>query len=252
MKATSDLSENTIVGRLLRLPLDAVPASATVRVVSGPLRGAHWVRGAGIHKCWLGVYERTKAKAFAQWVQRGHVVFDVGANVGFYTLLAARRSGPTGRIAAFEPLPRNVGYLRRHVGLNRLENVEVVEAAVADTPGVMRFGTSRNFLEGHLDAGGELTVATITLDSFVADGFPLPDIVKIDVEGAERRVLHGARDVLAAAQPVIFLATHDDQVHGECCAFLEQHDYSVRSLDADDLSVARELIAVPPDKSGGR
>ena len=77
--------------------------------------------------------ERAKLKQFVRRLRRGKAVWDVGANVGLYTLPSARAVGPTGRVYAFEPMPRNLGLLRRHLAMNRLSNVEIYDVAVGDT-----------------------------------------------------------------------------------------------------------------------
>lgn len=238
--------QDTFVGSLLRLPLRAIPASARVRVLAGPLRGAVWIRGAATHKCWLGVYEHKKAKTFAGHVNPGDAVFDIGANVGFYTVLAAKRVGTHGDVTAFEPLPRNIDFLRQHVDLNNLTNVTVVQAAVAESDGTNRFSTFEGFLEGHLVDEGGIEVETVSLDAFVESGTGRsPDVMKIDVEGAELEVLKGASDVLASARPIIFLATHGDDVHRACCSFLSDFGYSLTPLDTETIASAREVLAVP-------
>lgn len=237
---------DTLAGRLVRLPLRAIPADACVRVLAGPLRGATWIRGAATHKCWLGAYEHKKAKTFAEHVSSADVVFDIGANVGFYTLLAARRVGPRGEVTAFEPLPRNIDFLRQHVELNNLENVTVVQAAVAESEGTSRFSTQEGFLEGHLVDKGGMEVEMVSIDAFVnSRNARSPNVMKIDVEGAELQVLKGAYGVLASARPIIFLATHGDDVHRDCCSFLSDFGYSLTPLDGETIAHAREVLAVP-------
>ncbi|HWZ58637.1 MAG TPA: FkbM family methyltransferase, partial [Gemmatimonadaceae bacterium] len=121
------------------MPLRVVPRERPVPILGGPLRGWRWIPAAASHGCWLGTFERAEQDVFARTVRPGDVVYDLGANVGFYTLLAARLAGPTGRVVAFEPVPRNLGYLRRHIALNQCENVTVVAAAVSDRSGTARF-----------------------------------------------------------------------------------------------------------------
>lgn len=239
-------SPDTLAGKLLRLPLRTIPASARVRVLAGPLRGAIWIRGAATHKCWLGIYEHKKAKAFAEHVSPGDAVFDIGANVGFYTVLAARRAGPRGDVTAFEPVPRNIDHLRRHVDLNNLRNVKVVQAAVAESQGTRRFSTFEGPFEGHLDDQGGIEVETVSVDAVLdrGDGRP-PNVMKIDVEGAELQVLKGATDVLASGRPVIFLATHGEDVHRACCSFLRDFGYSLTPLDGETIGGAHEILAIP-------
>ena len=90
----SEISNRSVAGRLLRLPLALIPPALAMPVLQGPLRGYRWIVGSSNHGCWLGSYEYAKQRLFAQMVRSGDVVFDVGANVGFYTLLAACRVGP--------------------------------------------------------------------------------------------------------------------------------------------------------------
>ncbi|HEV8435127.1 MAG TPA: FkbM family methyltransferase, partial [Thermoanaerobaculia bacterium] len=115
----------TFIGRLLRLPLRLVPNGRVVRIKSGPLRGWRWITGSAPHGCWLGTYERDSQRAFMDNVHEGDVVYDIGANAGFFTLLASTLAGPRGLVFAFEPLPRNVALLERHVSLNGCENVRI-------------------------------------------------------------------------------------------------------------------------------
>ncbi len=99
-----------IARSVIRAPLSLVPRGAVVPVLTGPMKGARWVVGAGTNGCWLGTYEpRTR-----HWLQavlgRGRVFFDIGANVGFFTLLASRIVGEEGAVVAFEPLPATQEY----------------------------------------------------------------------------------------------------------------------------------------------
>src|SRR5687768_7123297 len=117
-----NLSSRTLVGKLLRLPLRLIPGSAVVPVLKGPLRGARWVVGSMPHGAWLGTIELHMLRDLAGRLRAGMTVYDLGANVGLYTLAAARAVGAEGRVYAFEPLPRNVSYLKRHLALNKLTN----------------------------------------------------------------------------------------------------------------------------------
>ena len=129
----------TFLGRMLRLPLSLVPKTAVVPILQGPLKGKRWIVGSGIHRLWLGSYEPSKMAVAAELTSTGAIVFDIGANVGIYTLLFSARAGQSGRVVAFEPSPRNVAYLKQHLTLNDASNVEVVEAAVSDAVGRSSF-----------------------------------------------------------------------------------------------------------------
>lgn len=241
-------------GKLLRLPLRLLPRRMRMPILQGRLRGKRWIVGASNHGCWLGSYEFDKQHLFEQTVAPGSVVFDLGGHVGFYTLLAAELVGPTGRVFVFEPLPRNLAYLREHLRLNRVENVTVLEAAVSDRRGVVSFDEGPNSSMGNIVAGtGSLQVSAVVLDELVAAGeLPKPHYMKIDIEGAEARALAGARALLEAARPTIFLATHGSEVHRECCALLGSLGYDLRPIDGEPLDRSSEVLAVPRTSSGVR
>jgi FkbM family methyltransferase len=203
-----------------------------------------WIAGSSNHGCWLGSYEHRKRKAFERWVAKGGVVFDIGANAGFYTLLASVLVGPHGKVFAFEPAPLNLRYLKQHLRINGIKNVSVVEAAVADCGGVAHFDAGPNPATGHLAADGSLSVKTVTLDEMVRTGeLPPPNYIKIDVEGAEVNVLLGAKSVLTALHPTIFLATHSKQLHRTCCELLRSLGYSLEPISGQAVGQTDEVLA---------
>lgn len=221
----------TLLDKVLRLPLSLIPRNTEVRILRGPMRGQKWVVGAASHACWTGSYEVDALRAFADAILPGAVVYDVGANVGVYSLLASSRVGAAGRVYAFEPMERNLGYLHRHLRLNRTQNCFVLEAAVSDTDGTRRFSTADwDYSMGRLAQEGEIVVASITLDSCVygEKRLPPPNLIKIDVEGAEMEVLAGASRMLAEFHPRVFLEVHGTELHADCRAFLLERGYCVK------------------------
>lgn len=233
---------STLTGRLLRLPLRLLPGTAVVRVCSGALRGARWIVGSSTHGCWLGTYEADKQRAFAAHLHPGLTVYDVGANVGFYSLIASRVGGA---VVAFEPVPRNLNFLRRHLELNGAANARVVAAAVGAANGTVHFDFGAHPSCGRVACSGNLEVAMVSLDQLLAEGsVPEPDLIKIDVEGAEADVLAGAERLLRRRHPTIFLATHGQAVHDRCVAILTDHGYELRPLDRLPLERSDELLAV--------
>lgn len=186
------------VGWAARLPLRLIPDGARLRILSGRLRGKAWVASAATHGAWLGIYEAETQEALCRHVRPGDVVYDIGANAGFFTLLASVLVGENGQVVAFEPLPQNIGFLRRHLVLNGVENVQVMEAAVADVPGIASFTCQGDAAQGALsetDTG--LRVQVVTLDALVRDEIIRPPcVMKMDIEGAESRALAGADEVL--------------------------------------------------------
>jgi FkbM family methyltransferase len=222
-KSKMDLSripKNSFLGRLLRLPLGFLPGKTIVPILQGELRGYRWIVGSGVHGYWLGSYEWDKQQFFCEVVREGQVVFDIGANVGFYTLLASCLVGPRGKVFAFEPLPENVRYLERHLELNECGNAEVLSLAMSDRCGFASFSLSGNRFVGCLDEQGELKVRVSSVDALVLEArLPFPDVMKIDVEGEELRVLRGASRTIERCQPLVLLATHNDHVHSLCVDF---------------------------------
>jgi len=235
----SGMSDKSIMGKVVRLPLRLIPPKTVMPILQGKLKGLKWIAGSSNHGCWLGSYEHAKQKTFEKAVTMGSVVYDIGANAGFYTLLASVLVGPKGRVFAFEPVPLNLHHLNEHLRINRITNVTVIDAAVAGRAGVAHFDEGPNHSMGHLAFGGSLTVRTVCLDEMVKSGeLPPPDFMKIDVEGAEVDVLQGAKSVLENHHPVIFLATHSEGLHRTCSELLLSHGYSFECLDRPDEVLA--------------
>jgi FkbM family methyltransferase len=216
-------------------------------ILAGPLRGAWWLPRAGgkLLRILNGSYEPEQTRLFLGHIARGATVLDVGAHVGYYTLLSARLTGAAGRVFAFEPHPRNCGFLRRHVAVNGFDNVTVEQAAVSDVAGKARFEGGTGSGTGHLTDRGGFEVRTLRLDDFCAAHSITPTAIKIDVEGAELHVLRGAARVIDTAQPVIFLSTHGADVHRDCIAWLRGRGYELSPVLGADLDTTSEVLCLP-------
>ena len=152
-------------------------------------------------------YEQETTRLFEQVVKPGMAVIDVGAHVGYYTLLAARQVGPLGKVYAFEPESANYALLVENVRLNGYQNIVTINSAVSS-----RLGSSTLYLTAldngrhstyHHDSAenGNEVVRTTTLDAFLdAEGWPRGDLVKVDVEGAEEDVFQGMERLLRESQ----------------------------------------------------
>lgn len=245
----SAISREQLVGRLLRWPLRLVPRHAVLPILQGRLRGKRWTVGSSTHGCWLGSYEIDKRKLIETLVQPGEVFYDLGAHAGYYTMLAAELVGPSGLVAAFEPVPENARNVRRHLQLNGYENVRLEEAAVSDHSGTASFAPNVSSSMGKLSESGDLTVRTIAIDGLVAEGrLPPPDLLKIDIEGGEHAALLGMSTTLATRHPTILLATHGRDIHLRCLELLRGLGYEVRSLDPrDSVDETDELVATFSD-----
>lgn len=221
------------------------PHPATLPILAGPLRGRWWSPAAGgkVLRLFLGTYEPEQTSLFRRQVREGDVVFDIGANAGYYTLLAAQQVGRRGKVVACEPDPGIAAFLRRHVEANRLANVTVVQSAVGAESGVARFSRGKGTGTGRISEAGELTVRVRTLDELTRKHGTPPTHVKIDVEGGELDVLCGGRETLTHARPTIFLSTHGTEVHDACCRLLQEHGYFLSAIGGGDFATAPELLA---------
>jgi FkbM family methyltransferase len=237
------LSRDRALGSLIRLPLDLVPRNAVVPILYGRMFGKRWIVGSATHACWLGTYELEKQKFIAKHVKPNSVFYDIGANVGFYTLLGSSLV-QSGKVVAFEPRPQNLVYLRRHIDLNGASNVQVLEAAVADQNGLADFDLGNNSLTGRLAPGGRLAVRTVALDSLLQqERIPPPDCIKMDIEGGESLALQGARECLRTRKPTVMVATHGRDVERECRMQLQYMGYELQNIGSTHSPDRCELFA---------
>lgn len=228
---------DTLLGSLLRAPLKLIPHDHVMKVRAGLNRGASWIAGASVHGCWLGTYEAAKQQLIAKLVKPGMTVWDVGANAGFYTLAFSRLVGPRGRVYAFEPLAQNAGNLLRHLQLNDVRNVVLVQAAVGSTEGTVGFQTAASNSMGRLSPEARsYLVPCLTLDGFL-ERHPeaAPDLIKIDIEGGESGLLEGGGKFLRQRDPVIVLALHGAEQYRRCAELLASSGYLLFRLDGTPL-----------------
>ncbi|MEK6406925.1 MAG: FkbM family methyltransferase [Acidobacteriota bacterium] len=186
-----------------------LPNGRTLRLWS---RGDDWVSNQVYWRGWDG-YEPETVPLFYRLATRAQLTFDVGAYVGFFTLLTAH-ANPGGQVYAFEPLPGVYERLHKNVALNRLDNVECIKSAVGEIDGTAEFfhvpvelPTSSSLSYEFMRSADDLTVSTvpiITLDRFVQQNrIDRVDLVKIDTESTEPQVLRGMIETLQRDRPFI-------------------------------------------------
>ena len=201
-----------------------------------------------------------------EFVRAGDVVLDIGANVGLFTFAAADRAGSRGNVLALEPDIWLCGLLRRTAGLrrNRDLRVDVLPVAVADRGGLAQFciaarGRATSHLRevcGSSQTGGVREVhwvPLVTLD-WLFEEYGRPDVVKIDVEGAEHLVLRGGGRLLHEARPVLFCEVSSECLE-EVTAVLKEARYAL--FDADEERPRKQIdrvvwntVAVPVERAG--
>lgn len=193
-----------------------------------------------------GEFEQHTTHLLLALLQPGDTVIDVGANVGYFTLLAGRAVGTSGKVHAFEPVPATRADLDRNVELNRLAQVIVHEEALSDATGeaTIYLGpeskTGIAALRPFDEQAGRLTIRTARFDELVPDAHPVR-IVKIDVEGAELRVLEGMRECLGRHHPDLIVEICDEYLREmntsaeAVCELLDGHGYRMYGMDYDGL-----------------
>lgn len=213
------------------------------RVILGPLRGAQFILGSlsgegGGASVYFGRMEPEQTRRMAAVLTAGDVFFDIGANVGYYSILASRLVGKDGIVAAFEPLERNLRFLEKHKFLNAAHNIHLFPFAISDSSGTAKFREGTDPAMGGLtvEGGREFEVRTITLDDAVKTAGRSPSVLKIDVEGAEAAVLDGGEETLRSARPKIFLSTHSPELSQRCIEKLTTFGYICEPLIDGDAN----------------
>ncbi|MBA4320652.1 MAG: hypothetical protein C0412_19845 [Flavobacterium sp.] len=157
------------------------------------------------------IHEKATTDLFKKVVKEGNVVVDLGANVGYFTLLAARLVGEKGKVYAFEPEPKNYSYLVKNIKLNNYNNVQAFQKAVSDKNGktqlyicdydsghhtINQYGGVEKYSRGRLVEEKSIEIEAVTLDEFFKNREESIDVIKMDVEGAEALALAGMDNIL--------------------------------------------------------
>ncbi|HEB86826.1 MAG TPA: FkbM family methyltransferase [Gammaproteobacteria bacterium] len=188
----------------------------------------------------LGIYEPDKTRTIHTLLKPGMTFIDIGSNKGDFSLLAAKIVGDTGAVLAFEPEPDNCCWIRRSMNLNSYKNVALYDIALGDINEPTRLylgeksGWHSLMPSNTSSSQGAIDIQMRTLDAVLGDiGRTHVDMIKIDVEGAELRVLDGARITLSNNEEIVLLI--DIHPHlgidlDEVCNFLRGHGFSIRDM----------------------
>ncbi len=190
----------------------------------------------------------------------GDVFYDLGANVGFFALIASRLVAPSGRVVAVEPLPAASDLLRSNLEANGFAHATVVQAAIGAAAGSGRLQVGASSLDGRLSTGDDgLAVDVVSVDHAVEMlGWPPPSLVKLDVEGAETSALRGMARTAERWRPTLLIEVHwcRDAVLealGELGYEAERFgevDVLAASDDVHGMLVARPRPSVPRGSEG--
>jgi FkbM family methyltransferase len=157
------------------------------------------------------IYEPLETRLLLERLKPGQTFVDIGANIGYYSLLAARKVGPGGKIFAFEPDPENFKLLQKNIAANGYENVTLIPKAVSDSQGEAKLYLNPKNLGDHRlydskDGRAFVTVLKTTLDDVFQSLESGPDFIKMDIQGAEGGALAGMRDLLKKSPRIILVS----------------------------------------------
>jgi FkbM family methyltransferase len=203
-----------------------------------------------------GVLEGAVQEAMIRHLGAGGVLYDVGANVGFFSLLGARLVGPGGAVYAFEPAPDNAAAVERNARLNSLPNISVIPKAVSSGAGRSRLFVVDDQSWSRLEEVGAhpftervIDIELVSIDDAVRSGeIRPPTVVKIDVEGAEIAVLEGMRQTLREHRPAVICELHG--THREFARTMSELEYRLVNLEGtisiEDEGSSAHALALPP------
>jgi FkbM family methyltransferase len=186
---------------------------------------------------YFGTYEKDLQSVLPKIVRKNMTAYNIGANIGFFTLALSQIVGPKGCVVAFEPDPPIVEQLAEHLRLNGFENrVRVETFALSDFDGPAEFslslgnGRARFADLPDVKPGFNIEVECRCLDTYVNEQNSAPDVILMDVEYAEDRVLRGMTNILANIKPIIIVEIHSAISANKSLQVLKKHNYSIASI----------------------
>jgi FkbM family methyltransferase len=203
---------------------------------------------------WVGDYEERVQEVLATRLKPGFVVYDVGAHIGFLSLIAARLVGSKGKVFAFEADPENASKIQEHIEANSFRTISVVASPVWSSNKRVSFtrasensgrfvGKVSDEAEG-MDGFSELA---ITLDGFGREN-AWPDFIKMDIEGGEVESLRGASHIFESVKPFLVLEVHNGKAEEHVRHWFRNWEYDYNWLGPGPTSLPCQLIAWPRRK----
>jgi FkbM family methyltransferase len=224
------------------LPVSAPEENIVVTISAGRLAGMKLVLNERSSQLshFRGGFKWELQEALFRELKPGQVFFDAGAHSGYTSLLGARAVGPRGKVFAFEGNPENARVIETQVRVNGLANVYVINTSIGDPLGsvmVLRDEKSgiRQVLDIEQSRPNIISVPPSTIDMHIQN-CAVPDVVKIEIRGAELSVLEGARKLLASHHPVLFIEVHGAEGLPEIQGFLASFGYAVSDLNGGKIA----------------
>ena len=212
------------------------------RIKTGHGKGLIWTHKISDLRYLTGDYEPEIADYISRKATEGFSFIDVGANAGYYSLLAAAKAkDPSQVILAIEPMAENIALIKKHIDLNKFIQIEVLPYAAADSDRELEFSAAPNLAANTYNSESaffqnapKIKIQAKSLDTMCGSYSFKKLLVKIDVEGAEADVLKGAFNLLKTCKPEIILATHECHVRGveaTCLSILREAGYVCSVID---------------------
>jgi len=234
----------------------------TLPILSGPGKGLK-IRADLIGRkdaYFWGKYDRYILDQVLPFVQKGSTVWDCGSYIGFYTLVFARSVGSVGRVVAIELDLRNLKWTQENAALNGLTNIQFLNAAIGAPIGEVDFimdDRTNSHLPGTYVGGLEMEgiwnssdgqksrgrTECISLDQALLEkALPKPDIIKLDIEGAEKEALKHAEYIFEQVRPLLLLELHNPDCDRAAWDFSQRFHYELKCLDTGEVFTRREEV----------
>jgi FkbM family methyltransferase len=224
-------------------------------ILTGPCRGLKYRIFPQFGLSYLyGGWEPEAQAIMLSRIKQGETTYDIGANYGMHALLMAKLVGASGHVYAFEPSPPIFEALVEQMQMNGFHHVECFQAGIWDHSGTAAFLDGHHLGAGHCaeigaGSGSRTEIAVLSLDDFVFEkGYCPPDFIKVDVEGAESKVLSGARRVLETFRPVLLIDLHSPEQDVAVGTTLAQLGYKARRTTEQNTIV--NMLAGWPEVGG--
>lgn len=187
-----------------------------------------------------GLYEKHIVKEIVENTKEGDVCVDVGANIGHHTIIMSQNVGKSGRVYAYEPIPKIKDQLDKSISLNEIKNVETILIALSNTEedlelNICNESIASSSIVNKMSTGEKITIKTKTLDSY---NYPKVDFMKIDVEGFEYNVLLGAEKTIATNLPKIvieyspiYYRVNNPSHSKDILSFFKKYNYTILDLE---------------------
>jgi len=212
---------------------------ADVEIAGGLLYGYRLALDMQTEKdYWLGTYESELQECITNYVKPGWTIYDVGANIGYISLVFAKIIGERGKVFAFEALPENITRLKENIALNNKEDVVIlIDKAVIDSERFAKFFIGPSNAMGKVEGSvgkkiftdDQIVVKGISLDEFLRknEEHP-PDLIKIDIEGGEVLALKGMKSILQSVRPIVLIEVHGKEAAKVVWQVFSNSNYRLR------------------------